>query len=110
MYTCCRDGNKRGHSGPNKTGKTRKIRCSRKLQNCCLARMIVTECLDEGRVDVKYISTHTNHTVEHSEFKYLPIPNSVKEDICQQFAAGISLERIMDSKYIAILWCMYVCK
>jgi len=101
MHTCCRDGNKRG---PNKTGKTRKIRDSHKLQNCCLARMIVTECLDEGRV---YISTHTNHTVEHSELKYLPIHKSVKEDICQQFAAGISLERIMDSKYIAILCSIY---
>jgi len=98
MYTCCRDGNKRGHSGPNKTGKTRKPRTSRKLQDYCIARMIVTECLIEGRVEVKYISTHTNHDVKQSEFKHLPIPKSVKDSICQQFAAGISVERIMDSE------------
>lgn len=60
MYTCCRDGNKQGHTGPNKIGKTRKNHQSHKLQNYCIARMIVTEYLSEGRVEVKYISNHTN--------------------------------------------------
>ena len=99
MYTCCRDGNKREHTGPSRTGKTRKHRQSRKLENYCIARMIATENRSEGRVEVKYISTDTNHELSVTECRNLPLPNSVREDICQQFAAGISLERIMDSMY-----------
>ena len=99
MYTCCRDGNKREHTGPSKTGKTRKHQQNRKLENYCIAMMIATENRSEGRVEVKYISTHTNHELSVTECRNLPLPNSVREDICQQFAAGISLERIMDSMY-----------
>ena len=102
MYTCCRDGNKRGHSGPNKSGKTRKRIQTRKLGDFCIARMIATEYLSDGRVEVKYISTHTNHNLAVNECKHLPLPNSVREEIRRQFAAGISLERIMDSKQIII--------
>ena len=98
MYTCCRDGSKRGHTGPNKSGKTRKGKHTRKLEDYCVARMIATEHLNDGRVEVKYISTHTNHDLVVSECRHLPLPNSVKEEIRQQFAAGISLERIMDSE------------
>lgn len=100
MYTCCRDGNKRGHTGLSKTGKIRKHRHSRKMGNYCIARVLATQTQSEGRVDVKYISTHTNHELTMTECRHLPLPNSVREDICQQFAAGISLERIMDSMYI----------
>ena len=99
MYTCCRDGHKREFTGSNKTGKSRKHRQSRKLENYCIARMIATENRSEGRVEVKYISTHTNHEVTVTECRHLPLPNPMREDICKQFAAGISLERIMDSMY-----------
>ena len=101
MYTCCRDGNKRGHTGLSKTGKTRKYGLSRKMGDYCIAaRMIATRTQSQGRVDVKYISTHTNHEVTLTECRHLPLPNPVREDIHQQFAAGVSLERIMDSTLI----------
>ena len=102
MYTCCRDGNKREHMGPSITGKSRKHRQSRKLESYCIARMIATEYQSEGRVEVKYISTHTNHELTVTECRHLPLPISVRKDICQQFATGISLERIMDSMYTYI--------
>ena len=102
MYVCCRDGNKRGHTGLSKTGKTRKHRYSRKMDDYCIARMIATQTQSEGRVDIKYISTHTNHELTLTECKHLPLPNSVREDIRQQFAAGISLERIMDSMFLHV--------
>ena len=87
LYTCCRDGNKREHTGPSKTGKTRKHRQSRRLENYCIARTIATEDQSEGRVEVKYISTHTNHELTVTECRHLPRPNSVRKDICQQFVA-----------------------
>ena len=113
LYTCCRDGNKREHTGPSKTGKTRKHQQSRRLENYCIARMIATEDRSERRVEVKYISTHTNHELTVTECRHLPLPNSVRKDICQQFAAGISLERIMDSMYTYTTYsyvqvCMYI--
>ena len=49
---------------------------------------------------MKYISEHTNHELGVTECRNLPLPNSVKEEIKQQFAAGITIERIMDSKYL----------
>ena len=99
-YVCCRDGNKRGHIGPTKTGKTRKSKHSRKLNDSCTARMIAIVCNSTDKVEVKYISSHTNHELGLDECKNLPLPNSVKEEIRQQHAAGISIERIMDSKFV----------
>lgn len=89
---------KKGHTGPSKTGKTRKHAVSRKIENFCLARMIAVEHLKEGRVHVRYISSHTNHEVGIQECRHLPLPQSVKRDIQQQFATGVSLEKIIDSK------------
>ena len=63
--------------------------------------MIATEYSD-GRVEVKYYFQHTNHQLGIGECRNLPLPNSVKKDI-QQFAAGITIEKIMDSKFINIL-------
>ena len=36
------------------------------------------------------------------ECRNLPLPNSVKKDIQQQFAAGITIEKIINSKFINI--------
>ena len=99
LYVCCRDGMKKGHAGPNKTGKTRKHHESRKIEQYCLSRMIVTEYLKERKVHVRYISTHTNHDLSLQEYKHLPLPPSIKTDI-QQFAEGVPLERIIDSKLL----------
>ena len=60
--------------------------------------MIVTEYLIKGNVYVRYISTHTNRDLGLEECKYLPLPQSVRKQIQQQFATGISMEQIIDSK------------
>jgi hypothetical protein len=52
-------------------------------------------------VEVTYISTHTNHAVGIQECKYLPLPLSVRKDIQEKFAHGVTLERIMSGKYNA---------
>ena len=38
-----------------------------------------------------------NHNLGLQECRYLPLPPSVKKEIQEQFAAGVSLERIIDS-------------
>jgi len=95
---CCRDGKKKAHTGPSKTGKTRKHNPSCKVEKYCIAHMIATEHLIDGKVQVRYISTHTNHDLGLHECKHLPLPPSTKAEIQQQFAQGIPLERITDSK------------
>jgi len=42
---------------------------------------------------VKYIWSHTNHELGVSEYRNLHLPTSVKEDICEQFAAGIAIKQ-----------------
>ena len=81
LYVCCRDGMKKGHVGPNKTGKTHKHHDSSKIEQYCLSCMIVTETLKEGKVHARYISTHTNHDLGLQECKHLPLPPSIKGDI-----------------------------
>ena len=112
MFVCCREGKKKDHTErQNKTRQTRAHSTSRKLATFCLARMAVPEHLKSGRVDIRYISTHTNHELGIGECKYLPLPPSVKRDIQQQFAEGKPLERIMDGKgciNAQTVWCSLV--
>ena len=49
-----------------------------------------------GRVEVTYICTQANQILELEECKYLPLPQSVRKEIQEKFAHGITLERIMD--------------
>ena len=100
VHFCCRDGMKRGHAGANKTGKIRKHHESRKIEQYYLSRMIITEYLKERKVHVHYILTHTNHDLSLQECKHLSLPPSIKADIQQQFAEGVLLERIIDSKLL----------
>ena len=58
--------------GPNKSGKTRMDRHSRKLDNFCTTRMIATVYNGTDVAQVKYISSHTNHEVGESEYRNLP--------------------------------------
>ena len=51
------------------------------MENHCIARMIVTEDQSKGRVEIKYILTHTNHELNVTECRHLLLPNSVREDI-----------------------------
>ena len=58
--------------------------------------------LVKGTVEFKYISSHKNHELARARWttvKNLPLPNSVKEEIQQQHAAGlVSNEHIMDCR------------
>ena len=53
------------------------------------ARMIATVHNGTGEV--------SHHELGVSEYRNLPLPPSVKEDVREQFAAGITIEQIMDS-------------
>jgi len=64
--------------------------------------MIATVHNATREVEVKYIWSHTNHELGVSEYRNLHLPTSVKEDICEQFAAGITIKRIMDREYLTI--------
>jgi hypothetical protein len=61
--------------------------------------MYVTEYLD-GKVEVKYISAHSNHDLGNAELPHLPLPKGVKEEIAIKLSLGIPSERIMEGKYI----------
>lgn len=99
IFVCCRDGSKRQHEERSRASKTRARTMSRKLNSYCVARMIATQYLRSGEVEVHYIAIHTNHSLDIQECKFLPLPLSVKRDIQEQFALGKPLERIMDGMH-----------
>ena len=70
--------------------------------------MTATEYHVDGRVEVRYYPHHTNHQPDLRECRNLPLPTSVMEDIQQQFAAGITIEQIMDSMLIFVSICVCV--
>ena len=95
-YVCCRDENYKESKRPRKTEKKRKHqKTSRKLGQTCISRMYVTK-FNSGRIEVKYISAHSNHTPGPGEAGFLPLPVSTKEEIAMKLSLGISVERIMD--------------
>ena len=61
--------------------------------------MTANENLVTGKVSVQYITTHTNHGLSLADTKYLPLPQSIREEVGDKFARGILLERIMDGKH-----------
>ena len=63
----------------------------------------MTEYLD-GRIEIKYISAHSNHDLGSTELPYLPLPKGVKEEIAVKISLGIPPERIMEGEY-TILQC-----
>ena len=80
---------RKSHTGVTKTNKTRKpVKLEHTVQH-----------LTTGTVQVRYISTHMNHGLSLQEYRHLPLPQSVKREIQEQFAVGVSLERIIDSDY-----------
>ena len=104
MYTCCDDGQYKPNSAPRKSNQTRKHTQTRKLgEKYCLARMTATKNLKTGTVSLQYIATHTNHELSLAETKHLPLPQSLKKEVQDKFAKGISLERIMDGEYYSII-------
>ena len=99
LYTCCRDGKAR-KKHPSTESKRKLFKASRKLSSFCLSRMYVKHYHITGKVEVLYISTHTNHSLGLHECKHLPLPVSIRRKIQEKFACGVSLERIMDGKFI----------
>ena len=61
--------------------------------------MYVTK-FNSGKIEVKYISAHSNHAPGPSEAGFLPLPVSIKEEIAMKLSLGISIERIMDGMYV----------
>ncbi len=86
-------------SKPEKKAATRGVCESRKLDGAfCIARMVVTEKLQTGEVVVEYVSTHSGH--KPSVEKVKNIPPTLRKDVQEKFAAGITIERIMDGEWI----------
>ena len=57
--------------------------------------MYVTK-FNSGKINVKYISVHSNHTPGKEEDAFLPLPTSTKEEIEMKLSLGIPIERIMN--------------
>ena len=68
----------------------------------CLARMTAVENTQSGRVEVEYISTHTNHVLGVQECTNLPLPKSLHKTVKEKYSQGISIERIMEGKVISM--------
>jgi len=52
-------------------------------------------CVKSGVLEVKYIQTN-NHSVNFVQTKYLPIPQSVREEIGKKLSLGIPVDTIWD--------------
>ena len=92
---CCRDGHYRGHKSCTATKKTRPHqKMIRKMNGTCISRMYVD--VHEARcVTVRYIPTHTGHKPDCNELKFLPLPESTKEEVSLKLSQGIPTKRIL---------------
>ena len=76
---------------------TRGVRGSRKLNSFCISRMTVMQ-ERKGKVSVRYIRTHTNHTPGIKDIKHLPLPKTVRKEIQEKYGQNIKLDSIIDSR------------
>ena len=105
-YVRCRDGNYRGHKGCRKTEKTRlHQKLSRKMNNTCLSRMYV-DVHGNKHVTVRYIPTHTGLKPSCEELKFLPLPDSTKDEVALKLSQGITTKRILQGT--CIYWYVYM--
>ena len=58
--------------------------------------MVVAENKGSGKVTVQFIRTHTNHTPGIGEAKYLPLAESVKQEIKEKYVQSIQVESVLD--------------
>lgn len=96
LYTCCRDGKAKQNQQPKKTTQSRRLRGSRKLHDYCISRMTVTEDKCNGKVSLRYMRTHTNHSPGIEEAKHLPLPQAVRQEVQEKFGQNVQLESILD--------------
>ena len=54
--------------------------------------------LKDGQITVEYVSAHTGHDLGPQELKYLPLPNSTKQDVSTKISLGIPPDRILEGK------------
>lgn len=59
--------------------------------------MYVTK-FSSGKMDVKFISAHSNHDPDEDEAGFVPLPVSTKEEIALKLSVGVSIERIMEGR------------
>lgn len=64
--------------------------------------MRATKDLVTGEVNVEYISTHCGHQPSHAELRFLPLPQSLRKEVKEKFAKGITIEKIMDGKLTSV--------
>ena len=97
-YVCCRSDDYRGNSGSRKT-KAKRLhqKCSRKMNQPCLARMYV-DVYNDKHTTVKYIPAHTGHRPGPHEVNFLPLPTSTKEAVACKLSQGIPTIRILRGK------------
>lgn len=80
---------------PGKDCKKRAKRPSRKIDGICISRMYAKRC-SSGRVEVRYISSHTNHNLSLEQAKFVPLPKDVKHSISLKLSQRIPIDRILD--------------
>ena len=68
----------------------------------CISRMTATKDFITGEVNVEYISTHCGHQPSRAELRFLPLPQSLRKEVREKFAQGISIEKIMDGKLTSV--------
>lgn len=105
-YVCCRDVSYKPSKQRSQSGRQRpRQKPSRKLGAVCTSRMYVTE-LQSGRVQVKYISAHSNHDIGPTEDSFVSLPASTKEGITMKLSVEAPIQRIMDGNMTTSL-CMH---
>ena len=98
-FVCCRSGKHRINKHQRKTKEVRPHqKGSRKLDSTCISRLYVDEH-EDGHVSVTYISAHT-HELGPGEFKYLPLPQSTKQEVAMKISLGVPTERILEGNRI----------
>ena len=91
-YVCCRDGARRTSDGNER--KRRRAESCKLPATACVSRMTVTKLAD-GKIDVIFITAHTNHNPTVFEEKFLPLPQSVREEVADKLHSGIPKNKIL---------------
>ena len=64
------------------------------MNGTCISRMYV-DLHESKRVTVRYIPTHMGHKPGYSGLKFLPLPESTKDEVTLKLAQEIPSKRIL---------------
>ena len=56
--------------------------------------------MENGKVVVNYMATHTNHQINLKECKHLPLPQSVSTQVQTMLANGVQVDKVLDGKLL----------